>query len=114
MHRFLLPCGILGVVLVLAVIAQLTPSPQAREAALVEKGQAYVFAWTCLPAPIGCYSEVLQVQETRKDGWVQVLDLHDQTIWFVNPGAAMAIQKYDPSKMPHPTGEDRQRHQAFR
>lgn len=97
----------LCVLVILVTGAALRPTEAADPLFAVDR--TYAFIWDCTPewmaqlasatvaggAPLSpCYTERLKVRAVRKDGWLEVQDLSDNSIWTVNPARALAIREH--------------------
>lgn len=92
-------------------MAWLPSLPKAAEKPLFQVGHTYAFIWDCAPTYLAqavsvsmaggealspCYGERLKVRARRKDGWLEVQDLSDNSVWMVNPSRATAIREHTP------------------
>jgi hypothetical protein len=77
-------------------------NPSAAPNELVEKGKTYHIIGACL-AEIGCYSEVVRIEQVRPDGWIDVkqcskaspsAEVTCDDPWRINLAQASAIRPY--------------------
>jgi hypothetical protein len=103
---------LVGACLAALVYGSWVPPPQAAEKPLFEVDKTYSVVWDCSPAidayimtpeprqawvaPPGCYAERLKIRAIRKDGWMEAIDLQDNTEWAFNIGQAIARKLYVP------------------
>jgi hypothetical protein len=74
----------------------------AADQPLVDKGKVYQIVWSCLPE-LGCYSEVVRIDQVRPDGWADVkqcskssptAEITCDEPWRINLSQASAIRPY--------------------
>lgn len=104
---FVVALCVVGFIMPLMVVSY----PEAAEPPLFEVGKTYTVVWDCAPAlqmytassaqpsaiaPADCYVERLKIQKIRKDGWIDAIDLRDNSIWGFNMNRAIARRIYVP------------------
>lgn len=104
-------CGALVTLTLVGAMLTVGTRTEAAEPPLFKVGETYTVVWDCAPAlqmftasapqpsaiaPADCYIERLKIQKIRKDGWIDAIDLRDNSIWGFNMNRAIARRIYVP------------------